>query len=114
MAKKQDFSRINTGNIYSDAIAEATQEPQQARKARKTYNAQETQELLESLNTTGRKGVKLPRINLALTPSAHDYVKVMSKISGQTYAEFINKIISEHMEKHGDVYKKAVELRNSL
>lgn len=113
MAKK-DFSKINTGSIYGETIAEATQEPQQTRKERKTYGPQETQELLESLNTTGRKGVHLPRLNLAMRPANYDYVRTMAKISGMTYAQFIDKIITEHRETHGDIYKKAVELRNSL
>ena len=113
MAKK-DFSNIGAGNIYADVIAEATQEPQEKRKARKTYDAQETQELLNSLQTTGRKGVKLPRINLAMTPACYDYVRTMAKISGMTYAQFIDKIIAEHMEKHGEAYAQAVKIRESL
>lgn len=113
MAKK-DFTKINTGNIYGDVIAEATQEPQETRKPRKTYNAQEAQELMQGLNTTGRKGVSLPRINLALAPDMYDYVKTMSKASGLTYTEFIDRILRAHKESHGAAYKKAVEIRNSL
>lgn len=113
MAKK-DFTNINTGNIYADVITEATQEPQEKRKPRKTYNTQETQELMQGLNTTGRKGVKLPRINLALAPDMYDYVKTMSKASGLTYTEFIDRILRDHKEKHGDAYNKAVEIRESL
>lgn len=121
--KKADFSNINTGNIYSKAIAEATQEPAAtpaaqeaaaAPKGRKTYTAQEAAEFLESMNTAGRKGVRLPRINLAFTPETYDYVKTMSKITGMTYTQFINKILQDHKESHGDIYKKAVEIRNSL
>ena len=92
MAKKQDYSKINTGNIYSDAIAEATQEKQGKYKERKTYDAQEAAEYANKLNTSGRKGLKLPRVNLALAPDMYDYVKTMSKISGMTYTEFIDKL----------------------
>lgn len=115
MAK--DFSKINTGDIYSKTIAEATQEPQEEPKKykeRKTYNAQETEEFLNDMKTSGRKGVHLPRINLAFSPDIYDYVKTMSKASGLTYTEFINKILQDHKEKHADTYKKALEIRNSL
>ena len=114
MAKKQDYSKINTGNIYSDAIAEATQEKQGKYKERKTYDAQEAAEYANKLNTSGRKGLKLPRVNLALAPDMYDYVKTMSKASGLTYTEFIDRILRDHKEKHGDAYNKAVEIRESL
>lgn len=113
MAKK-DFSKINTDNIYSSVIAEATQEPQQKRKARKTYDAQEAEELSNSLNTSGRKGLKLPRINLALAPDMYDYVKTMSKASGLTYTEFIDKLLRNHKEAHSDTYTQAVKIRDSI
>lgn len=121
--KKADFNNINTGNIYSKAIAEATQEPPAtpaaqekaaAPKGRKTYTEQEAAEFMRDMNTAGRKGVHLPRINLAFAPETYDYVKTMSKISGMTYTEFINKILQDHKESHGDLYKKALEIRNSL
>lgn len=113
MAKK-DFTKINTDNIYADVINEATQEPQQTRKPRKTYDAQEAQEFMQGLNTSGRKGVKLPRINLALSPEMFDYVQVMSKASGLTYTQFFDKLLQEHKAKHDDTYQRAVEIRNSL
>ena len=115
MAK--DFSKVNTENIYSSAIAEATQEApaaQEGHKERKTYTAQEAAELKGDLKTTGRKGVKLPRVNLAFTPEIYDYVRTMSKASGLTYTEFIHRILSDHKAAHEDMYKQAVKFRNSL
>ena len=114
MAKAKDFTKINTGNIYADVITEATQEPQQTRKERKTYDAQEAAEFMQDLNTSGRKGVKLPRINLALSPDMFDYVQVMSKASGLTYTQFFDKLLQEHKAKHADIYERAIEIRNSL
>ena len=66
------------------------------------------------MRTAGHKGVKLPRINLAFSPDIYDYVKTMSKASGMTYTEFINKILQDHKEKHADTYQQAVNFRNSL
>lgn len=111
---KKDFSRV------ADTIAQATQEAPDTQekpkksKARKTYTAQEAAEFSNSLKTAGRKGVKLPRVNLAFTPEIYDYVKTMSKASGMTYTEFINKILQNHKEQHSETYQKAVDIRNSL
>ena len=58
--------------------------------------------------------MRLPRVNLAFAPEVYDYVKTMSKISGMTYTEFINKILRAHMEDHSEIYRQAVEIRNSL
>jgi hypothetical protein len=114
MAKKQDFSKINTGDIYSDTIAEATQEPHGKYKDRKTYNAQEAAEYSNKLNTSGRKGLKLPRVNLALAPDMYDYVKTMSKVTGMTYTEFVDKLLRDHKAEHGDIYAQAVKIRESI
>ena len=117
---KKDFSKV------ADAIAEATAEPaaaeeaqekpkaQKTRKARKTYSAQEAQEFLENGQTAGRKGVRLPRINLAFQPELYDYVKTMAHAAGISYTDFLNRIIQEHKAKHADVYEKAIEFRDSL
>ncbi len=106
MAQK-DFSQIN------NVIAQATVE-QGKRKPRKEYTAQEAQEIAETMRTTGKKGVKLPRINLAFSPSNYKYIEIMSRVRGQNLTEFVNKIIAEHREQHGDIYEKAQEFIDSL
>lgn len=120
MARKKDFTGIAAGKV-KDTIAEATADPaqeapkaQEKRKARKTYTAQEAAEFSNSLKTTGRKGVHLPRINLAFSPEIYDYVRTMSRASGLTYTEFIDKILRDHKEAHADTYQNIVDIRNSL
>ena len=127
MAK--DFSKVNTENIYSSAIEEATQEApatqktqdkkstqkkQGAQKTRRTYDKQEAADFMSDLKTAGRKGLHLPRVNLAFTPEMYDYVRTMSKISGQTYTEFINKILQAHQAEHEAIYKQALKIRDSI
>ena len=128
MAKK-DFSQVNTNPVYN-TIAEATAEPEQAaaeidkaqeieedrpaRKPRRTYTEQEALEIMQTLHTTGRKGIKLPRINLAFTPDLHEYIVTMSRARGETLTEFVNKVLREHMAEHMDIYERAIEFRNSL
>lgn len=122
MAKK-DFSQVNTGRVY-DAIADATAEPEQetqealqaqeAHKTRRTYTEQEAQEFTQALKTSGRKGLKLPRINLAFAPDNYDYVQIMARVTGVSMTEFVNLALRQHMEEHKDLYEKAIEFRKSL
>ena len=125
MAKK-DFTQVNKGRVYN-TIAAATEdtaaapediqeiiEEQPKRKARKTYTEQEAAEILQTLHTAGRKGLKLPRINLAFAPEIHAYIVTMSRARGETLTDFVNKVLREHMEQHRDIYEKAIEFRNSL
>lgn len=121
MAAKKDFSAVNTGRVYGK-IAEATaeqevqevQESSGKRKPRKEYTAQEKLELMQEMKTAGRKGVKLPRINLAFVPSVYAYIQIMSRVRGESMTEFVNLALQQHMEEHRDLYDKAVEFRNSL
>jgi hypothetical protein len=119
MAKK-DFSNIDIAPVYN-ALEEATAEPAQEaqeekkpRKDRKTPTEQEATELLFNMRTSGHKGLKLPRINLAFAPDCYDYVLTMSRARGETMTEFINLIIRDHKAKHGDIYEKALEFRKML
>ena len=119
MAKK-DFSNVNVTPVYA-AIQQATAEPEQdvqevesKRKGRRTYNEQEAQEYLTSLRTSGRKGLKLPRINTAYSPDVYEYVQIMSRVRGQSMTEFVNDALRQHMNDHRDLYDRAIEFRNSL
>lgn len=115
--------KVNVNPIY-DAVEEALSEPQpeiiieerhrKPYKARKTYTPEEAEEALEALNTTGRKGLKAPRINLAFTPSNYAFIKIMAQVRGQTMTEFINNIMEEARENHADIYEQAIRFRNSL
>ena len=128
MAKK-DFTQVNTNRVYS-AIADATAEPEQevqeivetqeaqpARKkykARKEYSEQEKQAFINEMRTTGRKGVKLPRMNIAFSPAIYEYIQTMSRVRGESLTAFVNLALKEHMDAHGDIYEKAIEFKNSL
>lgn len=129
MAKK-DFSNVNVTPVYAtirQATAEPepeteyvlvkaqdTQEVESKRKGRRTYNEQEAQEYLTSLRTSGRKGLKLPRINTAYSPDVYEYVQIMSRVRGQSMTEFVNDALRQHMNDHRDLYDRAIEFRNSL
>lgn len=111
MAKK-DFTGVQANKV-NDTIAEATA-AQEERKPRKTYNEQEAQEFLQSMNTAGRKGLKLPRINIAFSPDIYEYCRTMARAAGMTYTDFVNHVLRQHMEQHAEQYKKAIEFREDL
>ena len=111
MAK--DFKGINAGKVKS-AIEEATQEPQETRKERKTYTEQEAQGYINDGKTSGRKGLRLRRINMAFTPDTYDYIHTMSRVRGESMTDFVNKLVREHLQANADTYKKAIEFKNSL
>lgn len=120
---KRDFSQVSTSRIY-DTIAEATAEPEQEtqeiqeikkkNKPRKEYTAQERLDFMQDMRTAGRKGVKLPRINLAFAPDVYEYIQIMSRVRGESMTDFVNIALRQHIEEHRDLYDKAIEFRNSL
>ena len=115
MAKK-DFSQINAGRVYN-AIAEATADAAgttEPRKERKTYTEQETTEALRNRRTAGKKGLKLPRINVGFTPDVYDYIQTMARVRGETMSDFVNYILRQYMDDNRDLYDRAREFRNSL
>lgn len=106
MAKAKDFSKV------AETITQATQEEPitQEKQGRKTYTEAEALELLKEVKQ-GRKGVKSPRINIALTADNYLYVKATSRAAGITYADLINQAIDDHREKNAETYEKILEFR---
>lgn len=122
MAKKTDFSNINTDRVYKQ-IAEATAEPVPAendpqelpqRRKRKVYTEEEAAAIMQTMKTAGYKGVNLPRINIAFAPDVYNYVTIMAQVRGQTTTQFVNHILRLSMEENKELYNKAIEFRNSL
>ena len=116
MAKK-DFSTVDTSSVY-DTIAEATApaaDQAQARpKARREYTAEERLKFMEEMRTSGRKGVKMERINMAFQPTVFEYIEIMSRVTGMSKTGFVNFALKQHMEEHADLYNQAIEFRKRL
>lgn len=122
---KKDFSKINTRPVYEameevtadpaeQEAAPAAQEQRKKYKERKTYTEQEAQEFLQSMQTAGRKGLELPRINVAFTPANYHYIKTMSRVRGETLTAFVNHILAQSMEENAETYKRAQEFIDAL
>lgn len=102
MASKKDFAGMKTGRVYN-AIEQAT-----SRKGQQgTASPQEAQERKETLQTQGRKGVKAIRINMAFTPSNHEFIKVLAKATGRTMTEFTNLVIEAYRNEHPEFLEQA-------
>ena len=72
-----------------------------------TASPQEAAERAAQLKTQGRKGCKAIRINMAFTPSNHEFIKVMAKATGRTMTEFANDIITAYRSEHPEFMAKA-------
>ena len=108
MAKK-DFAGINTGRVYN-SIEQATS----AKGQQGTASPQEREARAADLRTQGRKGCKAIRINMAFTPDNHEFIKVLSKISGKTMTEFTNLVIERYRTEHPELYAQAKAIIDQL
>ena len=72
-----------------------------------TASPQEAAERAAQLKTQGRKGCKAIRINMAFTPSNHEFIKVMAKATGRTMTEFANDVITAYRSEHPEFMEQA-------
>lgn len=74
--------------------------PKTERKPRRTYTQEEQATYQNEMRTSGRKGCRAPRINLACTPETIEYIRTMSRLKGQTISQFVNDLIRKDMAEH--------------
>lgn len=67
-------------------------------------------EAQEEQRTQGRKGLKMPRMNMSFTPSNMEYLKIMAGISGITVTRYVNNIIEQDAATNAERYQKAKDL----
>ena len=111
MAGKKNFAGIDTraaGSSLHNAIEQATHKKGMQTEASPTERA----ERLESMRTRGRKGCKAIRINMAFTPSNHEFIQVMAKATGRTMTEFCNLIIKAYRHEHPEMMEQARDFIN--
>ena len=82
----------------------------EAAEVKEVIEVQEVQgdftERQESLRTEGKKGGKAQRFNMAFTPSNLDFIRILSKLKGQTMTQFVNEIIVKEREAQADLYNQ--------
>ena len=63
------------------------------------------------VGTQGRKGHKLPRINMAFAPEHLVYLQAMSGFERMSATQYVNNLIRADMEKREALYQQLNELR---
>lgn len=89
-----------------DAIFENVEQQQGSRK-HPTVSEQEAAERKAAGKTRGAKGAKMDRINMAFTTENFEYIRIMSKIHGESMTAFNNRIIEEHRAEHPEQFEQA-------
>lgn len=129
MAKKKDLQgAIKRGaDLFFSENDETkeTHEEQEAQEVQETYKAQDVSdeqlqgvildmqkklEAQEEQRTQGRKGLKMPRMNMSFTPSNMEYLKIMAGISGITVTRYVNTLIEQDAANNTERYQKAKHL----
>ena len=108
-----------------EAVEQEAQEVIQVQEAKQAYKAQDVTpealtsaiadmeakiEAAEARRTQGRKGYQLPRLNITLTPSGVEYVRVMAGITGKSVTRYISDIVDKDAAANAERYQKAKEL----
>ena len=63
-----------------------------------------------ALQTQGRKGAKMPRINMAFTPQNLEYLRIMAGLRGQSVTRYVNALVEQDMELNRTAYEAAKRL----
>lgn len=107
MAKKADLQAKIAG---SDAIIKGIARAQGARKQPDKATEQEKAERIAAGKTQGKKGCYMPRINMAFTSENHSFIKIMSRIRGESMTDFCNYCIAQYRAEHPELYERALEI----
>lgn len=60
--------------------------------------------------TQGRKGAKLPRINMAFSPQNLEYLRVMAGLKGQSVTKYVNALVEQDMALNVEAYTAAKKI----
>ena len=59
-----------------------------------------TQEVQQVQHTQGKKGQKLPRINMAFQTSNLEYLQIISRIEGKSITEYVNNLVEQDRQRN--------------
>ena len=81
-----------------------------------TVGEQQAQEVQDEPSTSvshitqGKKGQKLPRINMAFATPNLEYLQLISRIEGVSVTEYVNRLIEADKEARKDIIKEVRKL----
>ena len=96
----------HTKPVYGTVIG-STQEVQQEQEV------QRPKAVLAAVQTQGRRGAKLPRINMAFAPQNLEYLRIMAGLHGQSVTRYVNALVEQDMELNRAAYGAAKRLIES-
>ncbi len=111
MASKKDFGAVNTEKANtgaeSGAVYESIERGEATRGQQGTANKEEQAERAAEFRTQGRKGCRLKRINFSFSDANYDYVRTVSRATGQGMTRFLNQIIDDYRNTHPEIYEQS-------
>ncbi|MBD5162557.1 MAG: hypothetical protein HDT14_11225 [Oscillibacter sp.] len=90
--------------------AAANAKPVYATVIGSTQEVQRPEAVPETVQTQGRKGAKLPRINMAFTPQNLEYLRIMAGLRGQSITKYVNALVEQDMDLNREAYNAAKRL----
>lgn len=115
MSAKKSFKTNPALSFISsagDTMMHEEHHTQEVHDTHSTYDAQEAPQYSTPISKTtqGRKGQKLPRINMAFSPENLEYLQLMARVRGCSATEYVNRLIAADREEHGDIAAQAAKL----
>ena len=126
MAKKKDFSATPNPAMTNPAmrfispqedpteeekinLKEEAKESEPETKEQKTVKSQPVHKM-----TQGKKGAKLPRMNMAFSPENYEHIEIMSKMMGSNHTQYVNDLVAKDREEKKELVEHIKELRKGV
>lgn len=97
-------------SVYSTVIGSA----QDTQEVQEEQQLPSISELHSAPHTQGRKGEKLPRINMAFAPQNLEYLRVMAGLRGQSVTRYVNTLVEQDMIQNKTAYDAARKLARDV
>lgn len=101
------MSKKNISGAINKFFTEAPQvhEEQHTHDVHNTHDVQTSSKLQ---GTQGRKGQKLPRINMAFSNENMDYLRTMASATQTNVTAYVNMLVNQDRERNKERYEQAI------
>lgn len=105
----KDFSNAPKTSAILDEIETGSGANRNAIGKRKQDIADEAEQTIRGnrMQTQGRRGCKLNRCNIGLTPNNDEFISIVARVRGESKSRCINNIINMYRADHPDLLNKA-------
>lgn len=102
---KSESDSIEDREVQNTDSAPYTQEVQLEQEVQGTQES-----VRKTPKTQGKKGQKLPRINMAFDEENIEYLRLISRIRGVSMTQYVNDLLNEDKKINDNLLKKAEKL----